>query len=55
MTNDLKSMLELLAILLCGYAVYKERELCEFERKFCRLVKCLVKALIITVKKAVKE
>lgn len=53
MSNELllKSLIELFAILLCGLAVYKEKEIIRFQNKFCRFVKCFFKALAITVRK----
>ncbi len=53
MSNELllKSFIEFLAILLCGLAVYKEKEIIRFQIKFCRFVKCFFRALAIAVRK----
>lgn len=57
MSNELllKSFIEFFAILLCGYAVYKEREICEFEIKFCRFVKCAFMAAFIVIKRRIAK
>ena len=53
MSNELllKSLIELVAILVCVAAVYNEAKIGAWEIKFCRFVKCAFKAVVIVVRK----
>ncbi len=53
MTNELllKSLIELIAILVCVMAVYNEAKIGAWEIKFCRFVKCAFKAAVIVMRK----
>lgn len=53
MSNELllKSLIELVAILVCVAAVYNEAKIGAWEIKFCRFVKCAFKAAVIVMRK----